>query len=959
MAVVVKDAAKTGGGSKNIAAADGAVGTQRTFDDKVMEWQEDEVDPHITTMGRKYLPASISGPAAGERKPGHEITDGTPVAPFFAGTVAITGVEAVGQTLTGHTGSPQGTPDPTETYEWRRTGVAIAGATGLTYILQAADLGETITFYVHLENTEGTDEDESDPTGAIGELPSFGGTVAITGTPTFGETLTGDDGAPHDGAPAPTPTYEWLRDDVPIAGATMDTYDLVEADIGAVIKFRVTLTNTHGNTSSTSAGTAAVAGIAPSFGGTVTISGTPEVGETLTGGTGTPHNGTPAPTPTYRWLRNDVPISGATATTYELVALDDGAEIKFEVTLTNSEDVDVETSDPVTIGSDDYAANGFSPPVVADFINEYYRAGDVETDFNTLFGTPTRSSLATMVNSAGKMVFNRHNVIENTDDLTQWVLTGATLSVDTITEDTSTGEHSIAPGVDTSLTNAVIIADVIVTGRSWVQIKWRDATGNRTAFFNVSTHTVGTVHASVVYSDVIDLGGGVARCILQVPLANSRSAVSDGGEIALASADNTASYTGDGSSTMQIVRYGSYSELATITSTPTDNEWYVENAGTSSTYLPRRGNHVYNGSTWANQGIGHETSARTNLIANSNSNTGKTIGANGTSTQNAVDPWGNANTAFTLADDSGGGTGLVSVAQLNNTVSTATTYTWSAFFKKSGVDYVAMRTFNFTTPGNNSSFFNLATGAVVSTGTGHTARIIDYGGGWFRCSITFTTDASDTQGDLYAYASQDGTSLTVDRDGTTSILWYGYQFEAGAFPSSYMPTNGATVTRTADSALTIDTALLDFPGTSGAVSMKCSGVHQGFDLDTAIRWNSYEWNLNGSNLIRQYNSDNISPPRSYFSQEALNVFDQIFINNDLTAANAAFNVAGRHGATVVNGAVNGTAGTADTTPTALPDLSATDLKVCSGANDAFFGTVGVFAQWNVDIGDAGIEEATS
>ena len=68
-----------------------------------------------------------------------------------------------------------------------------------------------------------------------------------------------------------------------------------------------------------------------------------------------------------------------------------------------------------------------------------------------------------------------------------------------------------------------------------------------------------------------------------------------------------------------------------------------------------------------------------------------------------------------------------------------------------------------------------------------------------------------------------------------------------------------------------------------------------------------------------------------------------------------YNIVSRHGSTFVNGAVDGTADTADTTPTALPDLSATDFSL----GYDYMGTIGLFRAWNVDIGDTGIEDATS
>jgi len=68
-----------------------------------------------------------------------------------------------------------------------------------------------------------------------------------------------------------------------------------------------------------------------------------------------------------------------------------------------------------------------------------------------------------------------------------------------------------------------------------------------------------------------------------------------------------------------------------------------------------------------------------------------------------------------------------------------------------------------------------------------------------------------------------------------------------------------------------------------------------------------------------------------------------------------YNIASRNTSTAINGATDGTAGTEDTTPTALPDLSAKDFSL----GHDYMGTIGLFRAWNKDIGDTGIEDATS
>lgn len=76
------------------------------------------------------------------------------------------------------------------------------------------------------------------------------------------------------------------------------------------------------------------------------ITGTAQVGETLTGDDGQ-WSGTPAPTLNRQWKRDGSAISGATGTTYDLVEGDVGAEITLTVTATNSAGSASETSAPV------------------------------------------------------------------------------------------------------------------------------------------------------------------------------------------------------------------------------------------------------------------------------------------------------------------------------------------------------------------------------------------------------------------------------------------------------------------------------------------------------------------------------------------------------------------------------------------------------------------------------------
>ena len=91
----------------------------------------------------------------------------------------------------------------------------------------------------------------------------------ISGTTTFGETLTSTTGTWSN---TPTSyTYQWSRSATPggsysnISGATNSTYRLTAADVGQYLKSTVTATNASGSASATSVATAQIAKATPTF----------------------------------------------------------------------------------------------------------------------------------------------------------------------------------------------------------------------------------------------------------------------------------------------------------------------------------------------------------------------------------------------------------------------------------------------------------------------------------------------------------------------------------------------------------------------------------------------------------------------------------------------------------------------------------------------------------------------
>ena len=118
------------------------------------------------------------------------------------------------------------------------------------------------------------------------------------------------------------------------------------------------------------------------------------------------------------------------------------------------------------------------------------------------------------------------------------------------------------------------------------------------------------------------------------------------------------------------------------------------------------------------------------------------------------------------------------------------------------------------------------------------------------------------------------------------------------------------------------------------------------------------WYEDSSNSIALYLSTFSTRTGQYQTkQNYLNVPDYAQTGNDYYSPdiNVPFNIASRHGSTFVNVAADGTALTANLTPTGLPDLSATDFQI----GNTFMGNIGKVRVWADDIGDTGIAEAST
>lgn len=135
--------------------------------------------------------------------------------------------------------------------------------------------------------------------------------------------------------------------------------------------------------------------------------------------------------------------------------------------------------------------------------------------------------------------------------------------------------------------------------------------------------------------------------------------------------------------------------------------------------------------------------------------------------------------------------------QVYQTVATsAISYASSFWVKAAGLNFVYVGKADGSATG---VWFNLATGAIGTTGAGCAGYIsagVGTYAGWYRCT-TVSTGVAGTSYHACIVCDADG-STTATTSGTNGVYIGMTQFEAGAFPSSYIPTTSAAVTRAAD-----------------------------------------------------------------------------------------------------------------------------------------------------------------
>ena len=228
--------------------------------------------------------------------------------------------------------------------------------------------------------------------------------------------------------------------------------------------------------------------------------------------------------------------------------------------------------------------------------------------------------------------------------------------------------------------------------------------------------------------------------------------------------------------------------------------------------------------------------ARTNTIGDSN----VFLSDIGTAVSSSAETCPDGTTTATQVVTSG-----ASTHRIRRTTGAVTTtgvaYAYSVFVKSDEVSYIQLLN------GGDANYFanfDLVNETVGATGAATTGTITKYPNGWYRITALYDgTGSYTTTGYIYAAASASAPyGQGANTPGLTFHL-FGAQNEAGTFPTSYIPTSGATATRSADVA-SIGVGAFGYNKGAGSVLVVADTIstsadnHQDFRLTGSVGGNS-------------------------------------------------------------------------------------------------------------------------
>ena len=493
------------------------------------------------------------------------------------------------------------------------------------------------------------------------------------------------------------------------------------------------------------------------------------------------------------WTISDgqLTASSATGVVYQIVSLTGGKS--YHITASNTANIQVRI-----VGGTGQSLGYFSGTNVDKIFTFISGAGTrLEIVAN---GTTSGSIDNVSVREAPKIVWAPHNLLDYSDDFSQWSATsGATVGSPTLPDPTGGNSASqIALNATTDFVQFEV-SGLSTTAETHFRAWVRGAGSVRVG--NVDAGSYDTITLTSEWRPVD---------VTQTPSAATRF------PRFLAPIDSGVTFEVFGAHLYRSDLGG----MAPVPGAEGDFQYYVPTNGNAE-YLPRVGHHVYNGSAWVNEGLLIESEPRTNLVTDSSdfhAGAGWLKSNLSTAADQITSPSGQKD-ADELIEASG-----TITASIYQAVA-AGTHTVSCYMKANS----AGRYGKLRMSGNIAeAAFDLTNGTVAGTPYApDNYGIEDVGNGWYLCWISATAGVGYN---AITGLTDNTTGSNYTGDGTSSIYVWGMQVEQGSTPSSYIPTNGSTVIRGAQS-LTVPANWYDADNpTPTGPELVTNG---GFDADTS------------------------------------------------------------------------------------------------------------------------------
>lgn len=418
----------------------------------------------------------------------------------------------------------------------------------------------------------------------------------------------------------------------------------------------------------------------------------------------------------------------------------------------------------------------------------------------------------------GKTYFKaEENILTYSEDFSNviWTKNAATVAsnstidpfglttADTLVETSATDSHyAVQYGFASVASNSYTFSVYVkYNTKAFIQLGFTTAGFGSTAYanFNIQTGVLGTIGAGVA-ANITSAGNGWYRC--SITCASNSSQSDQGPYVAtLTSATAVRLESFAGSVSNSVYLFGADLEQSSTPGqyTPTTNLpvcKYQMKLVSAAVDKPRFDHDPITGES---KGLLLEE-YQANLLTYSEDFT------NAVWTKYSVSIGSNTAILYTAPD------GTLTAQKLIEDTSTNTHYVYRLFTPANGVTYTfscylkaAQRRYvwigiPFGSPGRVG--FDLQTGTITTALIPTTqGRIENVGGGWYRCSVWFTSSTTSSSSEVQIGVKNDNSVSTTAYagDGYSGVYIWGSQLEASTkFPSSYIKTTSSTVTRQGD-----------------------------------------------------------------------------------------------------------------------------------------------------------------